>query len=606
MIKFYFSKFIVFFQFILILVLFFSTELQSQNFTDSNLPIVIIRTSIDSSSYQPQKIIDNPRIFASMKIIYHANNSRNYMSDENTEAFLNYNGKISIEIRGSSSQDLPKKSYGLSTLKSENINKNNVSLLTMPSEHDWILNSIAYDASLIRDYLSYNLAREMGDYATRSVYCEVVVNDDYKGLYLLQEKIKPDYNRVDITKISKDDTIMPNVSGGYITKSDRVSNNEEIAWIIDDTKFVHQFPKPKDITVQQNSYIHHEFEKLSKTALSGNTSVLNGYPSVIDIPSFIDFMLINELCSNADAYQFSTFFHKDRNGKLRAGPVWDMNLTFGNDMFLYGADRSKTNVWQFWNRSNEGPEFWKDLYNNPIFNCYFSKRWHELISPGKPLNVNVLYSFIDKAIINIGEAIIRENKRWGTINNHISEIANIKTFIKERNSWITNNIGVCVNFSKPIIPKLVITKINYNPIISDDFSNSNDQEFIEIKNIGKNKVDLSGIYFKELGITYQFPFGSTINANESVFLANNTEIFVKRHGFEPFGEFDRNLSNTTQKIVLVDAFGNIIDTVEYSNLSPWPETGKNGYLQLIDASLDNNLPSSWKVSGEILFKSKNK
>jgi spore coat protein CotH len=53
----------------------------------------------------------------------------------------------------------------------------------------------------------------------------------------------------------------------------------------------------------------------------------DGYKTVIDVPSFVDFMLVNELCSNSDVYQSSTFFHKDRDGKLRAGPVWDFNLS---------------------------------------------------------------------------------------------------------------------------------------------------------------------------------------------------------------------------------------------------------------------------------------
>ena len=120
----------------------------------------------------------------------------------------------------------------------------------------------------------------------------------------------------------------------------------------------------RDVTTQQNSYIHSEFDMLGSTASTGNSSLINGYPSIIDIPSFVDFMIINELSANADAYQFSTYFHKDRNGKLRAGPIWDINLTFGNDLSIWNFDRSKTNTWQFSNGDNEGPKFWFDLYNN--------------------------------------------------------------------------------------------------------------------------------------------------------------------------------------------------------------------------------------------------
>ena len=96
-------------------------------------------------------------------------------------------------------------------------------------------------------------------------------------------------------------------------------------------------------------------------------------------------MLLNELASNVDAYQFSTFFHKDRGGKLRAGPVWDFNLTFGNDLFEWGFDRSKYNIWQFLD-GNRGARFWTDLFYDPDFSCYLTKRWLELTATDQVLN----------------------------------------------------------------------------------------------------------------------------------------------------------------------------------------------------------------------------
>jgi len=143
------------------LLFFFAFGGYAQTFTDSNLPIVIITTDINPDTNQPYEIPDEPRVFGSMKIIKHPDGSRNYMSDSNTAEFLNYDGRINIEIRGSSSQALPKKPYGLTTLKPDNISNNNVSLLGMPSENDWVLNSLAFDPSLIRDHLSYAISRQM-------------------------------------------------------------------------------------------------------------------------------------------------------------------------------------------------------------------------------------------------------------------------------------------------------------------------------------------------------------------------------------------------------------------------------------------------------------
>ncbi|MFZ4545033.1 MAG: CotH kinase family protein [Saprospiraceae bacterium] len=114
-----------------------------------------------------------------------------------------------MEIRGSYSQTLPKKGYGFRTLKPDNISNDNVIHLGIPAENDWVLNSLNYDPSLIRDYIGFNLSNKMGRYASRKAFCEVVVNSEYLGLYLLQEKIKVDKNRINIVKMENTDNEPP-------------------------------------------------------------------------------------------------------------------------------------------------------------------------------------------------------------------------------------------------------------------------------------------------------------------------------------------------------------------------------------------------------------
>ena len=140
----------------------------AQILTDSNLPIVVIET--DGGVNIP----DEPKVLGTMKIIWHQDGSRNYLTDVNNPEFLNYNGRIGIERRGSSSQNLPKKPYGLTTLQNDDVTNNNVSILGMPKENDWILNSLAFDQTGMRDVLSYELSEKLGQYAPRRVYCEVV------------------------------------------------------------------------------------------------------------------------------------------------------------------------------------------------------------------------------------------------------------------------------------------------------------------------------------------------------------------------------------------------------------------------------------------------
>ncbi len=573
----------------------------SQTLTDSNLPIVIINT--DGGVTIP----DSPRVLASMKIIYRGTGVRNYLTGRDTAGYLNYDGRINIEVRGSSSQTLQKKQYGLTTYKNDNVTKVNVSLLGLPAENDWILNGLGYEPSLIRDYLCYNLSRMIGEYASRTVYCEVMINGYYQGLYVLQENIKQGSDRVNVMKIGKTDNFFPNVTGGYITKADKTNAQDPVAWKMssyigsNDVAFVHELPKPGDVTPEQNFYIHSDFEMLSSTASTGNSSLQSGYPSIIDIPSFVDFMIISEFSANADAYQYSTFFHKDRNGKLRAGPIWDNNLTFGNDLGIWGFDRSKTNTWQFDNGDNVGPKFWKDLFTNPAFRCCLARRWNQLIQPGQPLNRIVVETLIDKTVATIKEAAIRENSLWKTINDLPLEINKIKDFVKNRIDWMTININSTTNCSSIEMPHLVITKIMYNPDSSAVFPKPKDQEFIEIKNTGNKTTDLTGVYFSGTGFVYQFPASSKIQPGATKLLASNPIAFIAKYGIAPSGQFTRNLSDEGECLVLADGFGNVIDSVNYSAQSPWPNADGNGYyLDLTNPLSDNSIATNWTVSANTI------
>lgn len=107
---------------------------------------------------------------------------------------------------------------------------------------------------------------------------------------------------------------------------------------------------------------------------------------------------------------------------------------------------------------------------------------------------------------------------------------------------------------------------------------------------------------RELGISYQFPANSTAAANQKIYLASSANAFALKHGFSPFGQYTRSLSNKSHKLVLADAFGNIINSVEYSDFTPWPieADGMGSYLELIDLNYDNSLASNWRASNQLL------
>lgn len=568
----------------------------AQTFTDSNLPIVVIETDGHVN------IPDEPKVLGTMKIIWHQDGSRNYLTDINNPEFLNYDGRIGIERRGSSSQtNFQKKPYGLETLQSDDVTNNNVSILGMPKENDWVLNSLAYDQTGMRDFLSYEIFEKLGHYSSRRVYCEVVINGDYKGLYVFMEKIKVDDNRVNIEKMDNTCNSYPEVTGGYITKADKTTGGDPVAWTMQEygnwwwteqVDFIHHYPKPADVTTTQNNYIKSVFFDLESKAGSHNISLENGFPSIIDIPSFIDFMIVAEFASNVDVYRLSTFFHKDRKGKLRAGPVWDYNLAYGFDAF---GNRSRYDVWQFDNNDNTGPKFFKDMFDTPMYSCYLAKRWFEVTSAGNPLNYNEVCNRMDEIDALITEAVERDNQRWGNMTQHASKVQEMKTWIQQRINWLNNNIGSYNNCDDVDLPPLVISRIHYHPADVDSIINGNQLEFIQINNNGDEDIDLSGIYLRELGITYQFPNGSHIAARDSLVLCSDSLTYIQYYNNIPFGEYQRKLSNKSEKIVIADAWGNVIDEVHYADSEPWPtEPDGNGpYLQLIDLDLDNSMAENW-------------
>jgi hypothetical protein len=257
-------------------------------FTSSNLPIIILNTN-------GQQILDDPKIKADMAIIDNGPGVINNLTDPPN----NYNGKIGIEIRGSSSQMFPKKQYSIE-LMDENGEELEVPLLGMPTEEDWVLFAPYNDKTLMRDVLAYKLGNDMGNYAPRTRYCEVVLNGTYMGVYVLIEKIKRDKNRVDVNKLDPDEISGNNLTGGYIIKIDKTTGDSGEGWYSPHSPlnavrqqrvlFQYEIPKYDEIVVEQKNYIQMyvtQFEDVLKGENFKDPD--EGYAKYIDVNSFVDF-----------------------------------------------------------------------------------------------------------------------------------------------------------------------------------------------------------------------------------------------------------------------------------------------------------------------------
>ena len=321
----------------------------------SNLPIVIIDTS-------GQWIRDEPKIPASMKIIYDQSGGRNALDSSH----IDFEGKIGIEIRGKTSQGFRKKQYGIE-VQDDRDNDKDASLLQLPAESDWVLNGPYSDKTLMRNYLAYEFSNRIGRYASRTKFVEVFLNDrgdatignrHYVGVYLLIEKIKRGKNRVDIQPLKPADS-----TGGYILKIDKMDRYETYFFTRYGTRLFHVYPKGYEMSDAQKAWIQNYMSEF-EAALAGKDfkNPEHGYAKYIDIDAFIDHFIINELFRNIDGFRNSTYMYKDGGGKLTMGPVWDFNLSMGNSSFNEGW---KTDGWLIY--TNRVPFWWDRLLKDRNF-----------------------------------------------------------------------------------------------------------------------------------------------------------------------------------------------------------------------------------------------
>ena len=441
------------------------------SFLQSNLPIVIIDTN-------DEEIVNDPRIIAHMGIINNET-GMNHMGDP----FNGYDGQISIEIRGSSSQNFPKKQYALETQDSEGENLN-VPILGMPEENDWILHAPYSDKSLLRNYLAYELARDMGSYASRTRFCELVINGDYKGLYIFMEKIKQDNNRVDISKLEPDETSGDDLTGGYIVKVDKWDGETNDGWysepLLDDFDGVwyqYHYPKPDDIVEEQRDYIM-DYITDFETIMSSDTynDPAEGYYEKVNLESFIDVSFLGEISKNVDAYRLSAYMYKDKDsvdGRLTMGPIWDYNLAFGNADYYDGWNPEG---WQMdVELGNDGfkiPFWWYRIWDDTTYLTAFNQRWQDLRE--SIFSEDYIMSLIDSATTLIDDAQIRNFQRWPVLDEYVwpnayvggsyaYEIEYLKNWINNRLAWMDSEL-LLLDIKENDIPSEISIKKPYpNP-----------------------------------------------------------------------------------------------------------------------------------------------
>jgi hypothetical protein len=445
-----------------------------QPFESSNLPIISINTNGNSIS-------DEPRIVADMGVIFNGEGVRNSVND----SFNNYSGKISIETKGESSQMFPKKSFRFETQDALGSNLN-VSLLGLPPENDWILYAPFTDKTLMRDVLTFKMGNDMGRYAPRTKYVELILNGSYEGIYVLMEKIKVDKNRVNISSLKPTDISGVDVTGGYLLRVDKLDPNDFPGWQEtpipqlsgqNDITFQYYDPNGEDLVDVQRDYIR-KYIKDFQSSLT-NVSFTNstvGYRRYLDISAAIDFMIVNEIGKNIDGYVFSTYLYKEKDksgatGKLVMGPLWDFNLAFGNVDYLANAQYAPGWMWD-----DQYRMFWfRRLVSDPYFANHFNCRWKTLRET--KFTNSYFTNTIDSLALVLNESQARNYKRWPILGTYVwpnqfvgssyqDEINFLKQWTLDRLAWMDSNmIGNCL-----VITATKETNPNFFQIFPNPFS----------------------------------------------------------------------------------------------------------------------------------------
>jgi len=417
----------------------------------TNLPIIKINTN-------GVEIMDEPSILGEMGIIWNGENQLNSSLDELNE----YLGTITIEKRGQSSLGLfPKNGYAIETKDPTGIEDADAEFLNFPSEEDWILHGPYSDKSLIRNVMAMKMANDMGQYASRTRLIELLINDQYEGVYVLMERIKRDENRLDIAKLNPEDLTGNELTGGYIFKIDKDDDDWYSNYDMYNNpgeKLAFQYVSPSRSQIQpiQENFLQSYVDSFENALFNPNVPYGGKYYyEYIDLESFAEHFIIKELTKDVDAYRISSYYHKDKNsngGLLKAGPVWDFNLAFGNADycdggtdygFIYNGDCSGTS-----------PFWWNKLLQQELFTNTLKCRWEELRAG--PYHLDSLFTFIDEKALLVGSAAERNFQRWPILNDYVwpnavvtgsyaGEIEYLKNFLIDRMEWMDSNIfGECI------------------------------------------------------------------------------------------------------------------------------------------------------------------
>lgn len=358
---------------------------------------------------------------------------------------------IQIRIRGNSSRYFDKKNY-LVRLVDEDGDYRSEEVMGMPSHYEWALHGPYLDKSLIRNYMWYNITGEFMDYAPNVRFCEVILDGEYLGLYVMVETITNGEDcRVDVSE-----PVDGTNKTGYVLRLDQGSSNE----LKNLDTFVNysyrnmrvldiQYPRSGQLTQELVDAIAQEVSDFEKGLYSYDYDTDDyGYYYDLDVQSFVDYFIINEFTTNYDAGWLSTYLYRDIGGKYKM-VIWDFNSACDN----YSEEFMSPQRFMM-----QGTRWFLMLTKDEYFVNRVIQRYRELRE--SYLNEDYLIDYTKQVTEYLGPAIDRNFEVWGYTfekftplkpksrnpANYEEAIEQLQQFIYERGSWMDENIEVLLQY----------------------------------------------------------------------------------------------------------------------------------------------------------------
>ncbi|MDF1711529.1 MAG: CotH kinase family protein [Akkermansiaceae bacterium] len=401
--------------------------------------------------------------------------------------------RAGVRRRGSSSGGWPKWSLSVETWGDGDDEDRNIEPFGMPIEADWVLNArFEWDLALMRNPFVYEVSRQIGRYAPRTKFVEVfadtsgaaISKNDYFGVYSLIEKIEVDRDRVDIEKIRPWENTAPEITGGYIFKNDRPDPGEPTINVSGMGQITLVDPDGGEATGIQRSWLTNHLNEVDRALRNSpegvNTTTGLHLSDYIDVDSWIDHHWLNIMVMNIDWGRHSAFFHKDRNGRIVSGPVWDYDRALGcedvrdNNPLAWegvvnavGTVSSKT--WSDsrypWYGNLLGPSENPAQAYYPEIRQRHTDRWFELRKD--QFSIENLHAIIDSMADEIRESQVRNFERWTQhppnggnfaepgLTGWEAEISHMKNWLAARIEWLDSQYLRTPAFNTPggIIPQ---------------------------------------------------------------------------------------------------------------------------------------------------------